>query len=500
MNRILLGWQSSDSRISRYAIIFLLYMVALGLILGRMWGGGFTGGDEPFTATASLKYDGIFNAAVVMAKGQSRFYQLIYYVLAQIPYLYDSLAWVNFWRILSSFITISAFSLFAIKLFKFPIGILSSYIYLAISLTSGSGYNAFHALPLWFNIGIGFIFLSYLSYCYDLDDNKITLSVRTGILFGMGILAYELLLPYFIGFVFILSYKKLSFNMRDAFKALKVPLFIVLVYLVTYYLWRVSYPPSYPGTSELRLNSLFEVLNAAQKFSFGGIFISFNPKQIIKYDINYLATSATLIIFIGTLLAAGAAYQAKERLSNYQFLMAVLCFLLVIYSPNIILSLSPRYLEWVKNDSFYHGSYYSAYFIATLLALCLNQILQYFRLHKSFLSFSVFFICASSFYLNSLYANQNNSQIYFDESVVNADRWRSVNILLKKIQILNSDNVDICTNTLIKTDDPYDYWSLYLSHRAGKRIRIIFSESPKSCENYLIYDGFGYSFFSKTKG
>jgi hypothetical protein len=468
-----------------------IFFVALFFVVLQLWGGGFTGGDEYFTSLAHVKFNGYFNAAFEMAKAQGRFYQLLYYMLAQIPYSIDSLGWINAWRMMSSLLTVVGFWLFAVKCFGVRVGYLSVFIYLGVGVTWGS-YNAFNALPFWFNIGVGFIFFSLYSYCVDLDSSRQNPSWKTLGLFTLGILAYELLLVYVFAFPLMNAYRNKSLRLRQIASSLLLPVTIIGIYLLLYISWRIYFPPTYEGTSTLSIKDFIAYLHATTIFSFSGLYFSFSLRDVFQYPFSFMALFNALIITTGIFVVLYGQIFSRVRDEKNQStckIFASIFLLFLIYSPNLILCLSPRYIQWVKSDDFYHGSYYSAYFYAILLSLVLSTCIDVLVRVGAFKFLAFIMVVFIVPLINSIYVTQAISQNYFNDSREFSGRWKNLPTLIEQLTSIPQTSIILCTNTLIYREDPYDYWSLYLSSKTGKNIKVMFSSHLDKCDKELIYDG-----------
>src|SRR5262245_40130806 len=145
------GAPRADSREQQaQRLMFVLLAIAAAAMVARLWSNGFTSGDEGFTAVARWRSGGVWQAAVDMAKGHGRFFHLVVYPLAQIPYLFDSLAVVNVFRIATSGLVLVFYFGFVRALFGTRLALLTLFLFLGLFDTVGGSYNPFHGLPLWF--------------------------------------------------------------------------------------------------------------------------------------------------------------------------------------------------------------------------------------------------------------------------------------------------------------------------------------------------------------
>jgi hypothetical protein len=478
-------------------------LLAFFLILSRLWGGGITGGDDPFTASAAFKFNGTFGASVIMAESQSRFYQLIYYPLAQIPYLFNDLRWTNLFRIFSAALPIIMFFLFLKELVNTRLAFLTLIIYLGLYDTVGrgagfgSGYNPFHALPLWFNLGMTFIFTSFWMYSKKVNNGTFKVGIVESLFLLIGILSYEATLFYTLIFPLIFYFKVLYkrkkmffFDFLLLFKKYFYNIFIVgILYLGTYLTYRLIHPPVYIGTQELRFPGIKTFLMTIYGYSFSSI----RPNLNIKFSgLEPLVVSFLLLIAFTTLVFLYISritnkikttnYNVSAFGNNYFVLISVLFF---VFSPNILFALTPRYFLLNSNQVFYLGSYYSSFALALLISVLIISFLKKTIGFKRIIKFTLIFPILLIFFILSI-NNQTYSFEFFHKSKVDSIKWKLANDLTIFLKENYLNPKSICTNTLINHFDDYDYWSYYFSNKMNYKLKVIYSDK-NICDANLKY-------------
>jgi hypothetical protein len=91
--------------------------------------------------------------------------------------------------------------------------------------------------------------------------------------------------------------------------------------------------------------------------------------------------------------------------------------------------------------------------------------------------------------INSIYVTQAISQNYFNDSREYSKRWKNLPSLIEQLSFIKKTPIILCTTTLIFREDPYDYWSQYLSNKTDKSIKVMFSSQIDNCDAELIYNG-----------
>jgi hypothetical protein len=482
----------------KFLLINLLLLIVFIVILLRLWGGGFSGGDEGFTASAAYNLGGFFNASLAMAESQGRFYQIFYYPLAQIPYLFDSLYWTNFCRILSSASTIASFFLFVLSLFGARVGYISIVVYLALFVTTGSGYNPFHALPFWFNLGMTFMFMSFLIYNEQIKKGNYDTSYSSLLFFIFGLLAYETMIFYVFVFpciymfnVFLIKKNKISsqrFGLLVKKSCIK-PFTILLIYLGLYFIFLHYFPSAYQGTSGLSFTNFQEVWRTIYIFSTSGIFISGNFFKII-HEFSYQPIIITLLLLI--CLFQILKIKSDNLILRHNYINSFLLYGALIFfllCPNILLALTPRYRSWVIHNHFYLGSYFSSFVFAIIIALILDYIFSSYTANKNITERKIIYGFFTFLFIASTYSNHLDSVNFFNFFKSEAIKWDFAKRLSNDFLKINPQYKFICTSSFIKGQDVYNYWSFYFSNKVGREIKLAYYKVDNhECDSRIDFD------------
>ncbi len=466
-----------------------LLALSLVMVVGNLWGNGFTSGDERFTEFARVRFGGYWQASYSMAVSQGRFYQLFVYSLAQIPYLFHSLDYTNLFRILSSGLVFVAFAFLISELWGIELAIFSTSLSVGLLQTRG-GYNPFHGLPLWFNTGGMILLIALMFYARAARKGR------------------SLLIPSFLGFLAFLFYEsfllfvpvfsltrrfvqktnesnRLTLRIKELILQDRWILFFSILYIVLYLGFRKVFPSTYQG-NQVSLASLKEMIRPVWVFSWSGIYLPQRGSEFRVWDIRALFTSLLVLSSAAASLFAFMRRDQNETKTG-RYLKTGLILFPCIFLPNLLFALTSRYRQWVLSDPYYIGSYYSGFIICLIITLGVawftsrrNQPLKI--VEKTVVGILLLILSGLT------YANQVQANRFFDWSRVDSRKWPLVNQLSQVTDLRGSTSKVLCSNTLIEGYDPYDYWSYYLSMKTGNKIQLKFSKfDSESCDGEIVY-------------
>ena len=482
----------------------LVSLFAIYFLLSRLWGGGFTGGDDGATASANwLAGNSYWQASFNIASSQGRFYQLLIYPWAQIPYIGDSLNWFNICRIASSGFAICTFYLFSRVTFGKSIGYLALFIYLAFFESIGGGYNPFHTLPFWFNAGMGWIFLSLTFFVIWLSRDSASLLLISMLSFILGLLTYESMIFYLLAFPLLVIFKfaahqtnNIKFiSLKNAlFISCRLPFLIVLLYLILYLIFRSRYPSTYMGNS-VTLSSISEFTESLIALSLSGIRLAYGPLAS-NMPLNTWDWRVVLMTLgLSTGVISIILFQKRDVfiVTPLLYFLTLLGVSFFIFSPNFLLVLTEKYRYFALHspEPFYIGSYYSAFAAALFLSYALLGIYQ---LHLSLFVFNSLRILTVVLLLPHFilitYENNLVSSQFFLLSKDEAIRWKYMNKVSEHILKHYPMVKNICTDSLIEAPDPNHYWTYFFSKKIGRHVDLIYvkpENSIDSCDAYIKY-------------
>lgn len=254
-------------------------------------------------------------------------------------------------------------------------------------------------------------------------------------------------------------------------------IFIIVAYLVSYFVFRMNFPPAYLGVSELSLPTVNQLISVISIFSTSGV--------VFSLEIPIFHKETYIYIWVVLLIVGSYFYAKKDRQlrSNINVGKLILICLIFTVLPNIIFAFAERYREWVLTDSFYLGSYYASFPISLALTLFMSSLVN-----KSSMYFNLCLLASVLLLFNSASKNHFESIQFFEISKINSDRWSFIRRLSSDIKARNVTIEEdiICTNALITANDAYDYWSYKLQKYSNRNIRVVYNRMATDCKYAIV--------------
>jgi len=250
---------------------------------------------------------------------------------------------------------------------------------------------------------------------------------------------------------------------------------------VLYLAFRIFYPAQYVGAKSLSWGGLQPFLSTVWKFSINGIYLRAKGSHLSSVPAQALLLTFIAIAGIGAALCArsrAAAGQGKWKLA---YLVAGIS--LFIFLPNILFGLTDRYRTWSRTDPYYIGSYYSSFATCLALAVAFYALAELGVRRRNIgamigLAASLVFVAVVSV------LNHRQSIVYFSTSREQAINWSSMSALAEEIKSgrVAGPLSRLCTTTLIRAPDAYNYWSIYLSEHSKRHVKVIYGFGDGSCD------------------
>ncbi len=463
------------------ALITAALITIIAVMVLPIFGTAFTCDDDLFTASSrySSRYGGhggYFKASLAVARSQGRFYQLFAFSLAQLPYYFGSIDVANLFRVAGTSLAFVLF-FFMLKEVLRNMNLAAFFTVLSAGLMqTAKAYNPFHGFALWFNLGIGCIFVSVWLFHRSIDRQSLRLRWASAMIFFASLLFYESFVPYSIYF-FIMAAVLYREELRRSFKTwasamarLLWPYAVVTaVYLVLYAAWRYAYPPSYTG-HKMSLAGPYETISTIVIFSLNGLDLG----SFLTFDFSWsgsaLLAGATVLATTFIVLRKfhhSLPYRAIASLS----LMAVL----FIFIPNILFGFMPKYRQWVKADPFYLGSYYSAFPMAVLLGLFSMAVVKAASRYNQQVAAA---LLLSLIFANASYQTVQRAAPFYAQQHENRRMWDMAEGLIEaadKNGLSKASTIvaPYMNNMPYLHPGMYDYWSRYFSMRLGRKISVV---------------------------
>lgn len=476
-------------------ISYALLWIGCSLILSLLWGVNIIGADDAFIAMDSFRKGGLFKASLLQAQGQGRHFYIVAWTLTQLSYLGDSTVWLSIIRIITNLIVAITFFRLIKNIFNENIAILTGFLTLALFLTVDADFNSFYATPLWYSVGIIFLFLSFNSYHLALIEKKS--QYLSFLYYFICLHFYESMLlyaPVFLA-IHLVEYLKCKqqFLMKDYlgdfFSSLKWLFIFLILYILIYFMFRYFFPSQYEGAKTLNFTTLGRTIKTIYLLSFYGIQTQIYLRRPV--DGSWYAFYLTVITFFGTWLCL----KKKKKLSldsKYFRIIFGTVFLTTLYlivAPNILYGFVDKYHSWSDALRYYNGSFYSAFAYIVLISLILYTILDIIQNDK-IRNITILIICFIIGFFS--YSNAIKTYPFLANQKLLASRWVLVPQIIEKASSELKENDTICTSNLYRKDDSFDiynYWSEFFSKYTQKKIKVQYVEGVNSdCQWSLNYD------------
>jgi hypothetical protein len=472
---------------ARAIFLVLAFVTVASVMVGQLWGTGFTCNDDMFSATAWQRWGGgaqgwtaIGRASWRMAVDQGRFYQLLPFTLTQAVYQLGSFEAVNTIRIGSMLFVFMTYVLMLVSITgNFGFAIYCSILYAGLIETTYM-YNPFHAYPLWFNIGIGIMFVAILVFQEGLVHHRRRWTYIAAVTYFISTLFYEVFLFYCVVF-FALAYlhfrtpfkSRIQNLVRASTKAWQFGLSAVS-YVTLYLGFNRLYPNSTYTGKAVSLASFVPVTHTIVGFSISGL----NFKSVLPQSWQWSAPPiavALLVLSACFWSMRRRAFEIEGRRLLWLVGFAVICMLL----PNILFGFTERYRHWIAtSNNFYLGSFYAGPAEAVAVAaLSLWIIRQAVRIRLA----TVTAAAISAFLAIAAYSNVRQAETFYHVHRENRKIWDLVEATLSTTGGPKKATIIVAPQLMEMPQlNPsiYDYWSFYFSEKFQHPVRVIskFSE------------------------
>lgn len=457
--------------------------VALAMILLQHWGMTFTNSDDPWIV--QLGYNsGIVQGSIDVAKTQGRFWLVPINILAQLPWIPDSWAFVNIIRILVNGLVVISFVMFSSRLTNKFTGILMGLVWLALIDINSSDFSPIHGFLLMFNLQFIFLFLSFYLFLGQMEKkNAGRVIITPYLLYAFAILAYEPMLFYSLVFPALYLYKmvlpgKSEIN-RSMFEHARIFLgqnialvVVVMLYLLLYFGYRELFATGTRGVDSA--GSLYQILKTIFDFSIHGFHIQIKPIAATVMEQN--STTGILLAFAFASLIGFGLFFVIPRIegdllpSLMYRKMTMLVLIFFIFAPNILFGFVEGYREWAQHDPHYVGNYFSSFPLAMLIALLvLNLVGGSKARHEMALFILVLYVFANSAMDNYMRWGQ-----LADENRQGSEKWQAALDKVRQYKFGSQQLILVCagkTPNHVSGNDKY--WSQYMSRKFSANIQFI---------------------------
>ncbi len=322
-----------------------------------------TGDDAEFLISGLIK--NYKSDAVNYAERAGRFYFLLTKPLYNLPYLIHNLIVIKTINIILLTINLILLSAIIKQLFNNKWITYLLYILLLTFITIKGRNNPIVSFQWYFTGSFIFVLSSIyyaLKYSKSYTKKHRILSI---VFFVTGLIFYEVYLLY--APLIILSSLNYSNKIRHAFiknklsNIIKVstPFFITgLVYVISYFAYRLYYPPDYSGTSIANgfkfydgLNTIFDLSRGAYPcyFFFFGKSVFWHTSPLLKnhiQNLGYILETANYLWYIKAIVIGSISFVFLNSMKIKEIKRILIIFIaavLFIYIPQIPLALTEKY-------------------------------------------------------------------------------------------------------------------------------------------------------------
>lgn len=420
------------SSASMFRVAAILVAILIAVLCKRLLLSAFTSGDDGYTAFAAIAPGGVWASAVEMAKFQGRFYQLVLYPLAMLPFVGESIVVANLFKIYTFLMVLGGFWCLCRELIGRAAALVCLALFVCLFDTVGGSYNPFHGLPLWFGLGCALLMFSLGLLLRSF--RKQTSPNLSYFVFFLALLSYEILLLYVPLFMLFHLYNGDShsprFNKQEIVRVLlrcRVLFYYVAAYLVLYAGYKHFFPGTYSGVDGLTLAPANEMLRPVLNFSLRSLYFRLGQSGQQAFSPSGLVFAITGVAAV--FCAWGAASRsnadqarisvAAQRITaNGIFILVVLAY---VFVPNVLFGFTLRYRIWAGDGvEFYLGSFFSAFAFILLLYFCVSRMMSYptDRVVRYLGAMTMAFLLGSF-----VYSNTKNSENFFGQSRTMSMRW-----------------------------------------------------------------------------
>jgi len=440
------------------------------------------------------------------AQHAGRFYFLITKPLYHLAYMFD-----NFYltKVIQYGFLLLSFILFAVvikKIFKHTNFALSVFLLLLVFLTVTPNYNiAIIAYPFYFTFSFSIFLLSLLALIKYYETNKYKYLILSVILSAVTLLFYENYMT-FVLFVILFILAKNSYEQgitflknKKTYKEALPFIFICIVYIVVYYLYRISVQTE---------NGFYVGSTFAENFSISNFFnaiSSFNGVAMPTYVYHHKQSS----IEANSLLVAGHQYNFLYILKNSQpasivnaliqcflfgFLFSemkpsiswkkigagILIILVFAFAVHAIVALSEKYnAEFYRMDG-YVTTYYS-YFCITALIMFFAYACLKASYENKYVKTVVIAAFTLFFFYISIIINYSNDHLSRDWQLSRGKHLMMEKVILEGLFDDISENAIIYMGNYNQTFSTFghdiyashpNFWTDYITTKTQKQLNV----------------------------
>lgn len=246
-------------------------------------------------------------------------------------------------------------------------------------------------------------------------------------------------------------------------------------WLIVWLIWRLAHPSSYDG-SQLRLDaSIADISNTIVTYSIGGMPLATLLQgdwhlswSALKESLDALSLIKAIAVSIGVVRIL-RLMQLREKPENYAgILFITICLLALVFVPNILVALTPKYQEWVRLGS--HAYLYSHFSYFAWIALASTCLLVIYHRWPSRALLMFFALVAGG---GSLITDASNFDVNRSQEQLGR-RWETMQSLLNSEAfsgVPNTAAVWMRDSSITGSESgDAEYWQYVVQARTGKTL------------------------------
>lgn len=492
-----------DNLCKNSVIYFFVVLIAI-MALFQLKDVRFTTADDVSNYLA-IK-DGTFSL-IDAAKGEGRFSWVFHLYPYKIIYLLNNKIYYNICNMGSIFICIFLFCYSLYKIFNDKLIYVLSLILAWAFLENNTYHWPISGYPMIHQIGLSFFWVSMALYSNYIENKNSLYAIGASIAYSGSLLMYESFVLYFLAFPLILGLKELKMNFTKL--RLLIPLFIPLViYFVIYFSFRSYYPSMYKG-NQINLGSIENILLVIWQTSisaFPGYFYFIKklngfsllsilgdfPKLLREMRVEWLVKA--LLVFFSVYIVAKenwASSMSKKFIAG-----GLILSVLLIFTPNILLSITSKYQDWVANGwcPAYLTTYYSYFGVILFISIIFCSTVQIPKV-KWLQNILIVLIGISASYF-SIITDYHKYHITNDQ-IVDQTTWHMMDKFLSSRvfkEVPSGSTIyapslyrSIIRHNLLHPPVQSNYWTKYAKIRTNKDVSVSASFPKAGQINYSSY-------------
>jgi len=266
--------------------------------------------------------------------------------------------------------------------------------------------NLFVSYPFYFSFSFFLVLLSVYFLILFYQKEKKRYLISSSISFAVGLLFYEVYILALV-FLFIIvvyynfrKYSRGSIRLRRVFFQFLPFLLIGIIYLTTYFIFRIYHPSHYPGTSfDTKEITVLSVLRVMWRLAYSSFPLTvYETSHYLFWDKSEILTGYSPVV-LNLILGAKAEWlvkgvlvaflgfkflEALPRVANKVLLYLAAVAILLIFLPNLPLALTEKYRFCIEDGDMigYVTTFFSFFGTLFFMSLIFTWVINLFNFNK----------------------------------------------------------------------------------------------------------------------